>query len=114
MIKINYIVELNFMQMQEENDKLQPDTMQSNTVQPEATQQEAMEPLAEKKCYEKCCIAILSKLEQWIYKLEQWMYKLEQWIYKLWIYEPEQKDQKSIDFFPLFRAKALPDYKVPQ
>ena len=108
------------MQMQEENDKLQPDTAQQNKGQSEAmlesvhVQQEAMEPLAEKKCYEKCCTAILSKLEQWIYKLEQWMYKLEQWIYKLWIYEPEQKDQKSIDFFPLFRAKALPDYKVPQ
>ena len=90
------------MQMQEETDKLQPDTVQQEDMQLKDVhvQQEAVQPLPEKKCYEKCCTAILSKLEQWIYKL--------------WIYEPEQKDQKSIDFFPLFRAKALPDYKVPQ
>ena len=76
------------MQMQEETDKLQQDEAVH-------VQQKAMQPHTEKKCHEKCCTAILFKLEQWIY-------------------EPEQKDQKSIDFFPLFRAKALPDYKVPQ
>ena len=54
MIKINYIVELNFMQMQEENDKLQPDTVQQNKGRSEAmldsvhVQQEAVEPLLRK------------------------------------------------------------------
>ena len=92
-----------------QSEAIQPEDMQLEAIQLEVTQPEvivveATQPdtmpsqhtsLSEKKCHEKCYTAILSKLKQWIY-------------------EPEQKDQKSIDFFPLFRAKALPDYKVPQ
>ena len=98
--------------MQEENDKLQPDTMQPNTVQPEAMQPEVMQPEAMQP------EAIqLEAIELEVMQLEAIQ---PDTMPSQHTSLPEKNfhekccDQKSIDFFPLFRAKALPDYKVPQ